>query len=856
MADIGIIAGYPLVALASPVIAGVIAWVLWKVWIPRSLVDLQVAFRTDEHEFEVHSVTRTIEDAYSLLEHPRARVGAFLYIMSLVGVFIMMLEFFLAYIGFYDGFISANLIIALLFIFIPAVVSTAFALTAQISPPKAATRATLQDGTTKRRGLIAVIAILWILVIAILELILDKMVGLSQKNITSVVLFCLLLPAVIAYGRVLGSSWLPLLRSNWKLSKGEPSQLHPSKPSPGKQTIAFLVAITAVTMPVTAVNTLVTLLLVIVFPNLFAHSDRVLALPEYTQQAIVMEEGGLLGFAAIELFSFIPIEEIRMPLVTSILLFLLLNIALIGVAFVYDVARILFLGISDVGGKGGIRVAESRLLRSEKRQQARVLNFCFSAFAGQSIFLLFLAMITFWDSSFLPHGAGCGPWEGNLCTIVEKDAMEQLTWMLAAGGQLAFLVVWVMSRSMRETFNKTHFDASADSERTEMSAWEDVIFLQQTPLTTLLANDDWDAIIKRWETHTSGPEEGLTTVRRAQDEMMLNAAIGNWDEAEQLALSVLALKGGVAKEARIILAAASVAQRDFQEAQPRLNMLRGKSQQAMHLEWIGEIIDPETVEFEEAMLPMLALDPLARLNKDLLQRWAQWEPWSEIEHRNDAVGRKFLLADVARMRVAGRSQEALDRFEYWIHKNEVEDWVMGDVARALLMIDVGMPLSARNIRRELTLKHARHPGVRALQSHLLKHGIEDQPLEPSDGSIFDWPVNDGTHKPIELQMQWLTQYNLIPFEGEYDDACGTHMMEGNSWLMYNASKKVGIHPSAVKAKIWSKAAGWPTVMDNPVGNHMLMSGLIANVNGMPVDMGLPASINLEDPRVRLVLELG
>ena len=62
MADIDIIAGYPLVALASPTIAGVIAWVLWKIWIPRSLVDLQVAFRTDEHEFEVHSVTRTIDE--------------------------------------------------------------------------------------------------------------------------------------------------------------------------------------------------------------------------------------------------------------------------------------------------------------------------------------------------------------------------------------------------------------------------------------------------------------------------------------------------------------------------------------------------------------------------------------------------------------------------------------------------------------------------------------------------------------------------------------------------------------------------------------------------------------------------
>ena len=130
-----------------------------------------------------------------------------------------------------------------------------------------------------------------------------------------------------------------------------------------------------------------------------------------------------------------------------------------------------------------------------------------------------------------------------------------------------------------------------------------------------------------------------------------------------------------------------------------------------------------------------------------------------------------------------------------------------------------------------------------------------QPIEVADGSEFDWPVNDGNHKPIEMQISWLARYNLIPYEGEYDEACGRHMMEGNSWLMYRSSKKAGIHPSAVKSKIWSKAAGWPEQGEIPAGNHLLMSGLIASINGVPMDMGLPTLINLEDPRVRLVLEL-
>ena len=132
-------------------------------------------------------------------------------------------------------------------------------------------------------------------------------------------------------------------------------------------------------------------------------------------------------------------------MVKMVLLFLLLNVALVGFLFVYEVARILFLDVQDVSGKGGIRLADSRLLRAERSQQAKVLNFCFTGFAGQSMLLLALAMITFWDSSFLPQGDACGSWENNLCAILQKDALEELTWMLASGGQVAFVVIWALS---------------------------------------------------------------------------------------------------------------------------------------------------------------------------------------------------------------------------------------------------------------------------------------------------------------------------------------------------------------------------------------------------------------------------
>ena len=68
----------------------------------------------------------------------------------------------------------------------------------------------------------------------------------------------------------------------------------------------------------------------------------------------------------------------------------------------------MFLAVTHISGRAGIKLADNKLIRTERAQQADILSFCFSGFAGQSMFLLALAIMTFCDSTFLPQYEDCG----------------------------------------------------------------------------------------------------------------------------------------------------------------------------------------------------------------------------------------------------------------------------------------------------------------------------------------------------------------------------------------------------------------------------------------------------------------
>ena len=578
------------------ILAALTAYLFWSRVVPRQLRGLQVAFQTGEKRYEVHNVTRSVEDVKNLLKSKGMRFGVTSYLFALTGVLILIFEFLMIKYNLSEGYHAASVAIALIFIAVPAIISSGSSLGAQVIKPIGDGKATLRNSDVWRNYSYVILTTTWLIIVFILSLILD-MLDVPAFRRFSICAFVAFSPAILAYGRVLGSSWQALKQSSQKIAQGEASPFHNHKPSPKQQAIAQIVNINLAVMPFVALNTVISLLALSIYPDLFSHSQRVIDLPEYRIQSSIMEEGGILGFALIELFAYIPAEGIRVPMVNMVLLFLLMNVALIGFLFVYEVARILFLDVQDVSGKGGIKLADSRLLRAERSQQAKVLNFCFTGFAGQSMLLLALAMITFWDSSFLPQGDACGAWENNICSVLQKDSLEELTWMLSSGGQVAFVVIWARSRKIGSKLEDIAFDASVGENRAKMAQLEDVIYLKQKAIRKLVTEDSWDKALKRIDTVMQGHGEqleGLDLVRKTDAMMEIYAAMGRWDDAENNAVSILALRGGrEAQIAKLILAAASLSQRDLPEAKPRLEMLPDDDIEAARLQWFATILQPK-----------------------------------------------------------------------------------------------------------------------------------------------------------------------------------------------------------------------------------------------------------------------
>ena len=737
----------------------------------------------------------------------------------------------------------------MILIILPAVISSGSSLGAQIIKPIGHGKAKLQESSRARNTGYIALTIFWFIGVGLFYSLLGSW-GVSFTHRLSASLLLAFSPSIVAYGRVMGTSWQALRQSSAQIARGNASPFHNHAPNARQQVIARIVHLNTLAMPVVAINTLLSLIAIIVSPELFTHSDRVIELPEYREQATIMEEGGILGFFLIELFSNIPDPGLRVPLVTSILLFLLLNVALVGFLFVYEVARILFLDVQDVSGRGGIRLADSRLLRAERSQQAKVLNFCFTGFAGQSMLLLALAMITFWDSSFLPQGGACGNWENTLCIYVEKDAMEELTWMLASGGQICFLFIWLTSLQVGSKLDDITFDASISEQRQMLTQMEDMIYLKQRPFTELIAQDKWTRAIEHYDeilNPTESSTQGLDLLRQTGAKMQLFAGLNRWEEAEENAVSLLALQTGRdAQVARLILAAASLCQRDLPEAAPRLALLNKSDIEAARLQWFAAVIDAKR-SVPSASQPVLGIDPLMRRNIDLLKRTSDGEPRANTTYRNKPADRLMLLGDCARMRLSGRSEEALSMLESFMKKHEehaelpTTTWSQGRVVAALLHLDANRPNTAVRIARELRRSEPRHPHVRSLVRILNELGLLDaMATEPTKMTML-----------IDSAGDWMREWPILhtvhisPRLGSTQ--ARKHAGRANAWIVHSKEQSV--------SKYWMKSNLWKKIPYNgeqqpPHGLYLHLYGVITTIAGMPVDLGLPSGINYNDLMLR------
>jgi hypothetical protein len=827
-------------AMIPFVLAGLTAWLFWTQVVPRQLRGLQVAFQTGEKRYEVHKVTSSVEDVKNLLSTQGMRFGVTTYLFALTGALILFFEFMTIRLGLSEGYHALSLAIGLCFIAVPAVISSGSSLGAQVIKPIGQGKATLQDSNIWRSYSYVLLTILWMALVLALGLVLD-ILDVPSFRIFSICTFVAFAPAVLAYGRVLGSSWQALRQSSQKIAKGEASPFHNHKPNAKQQAIALIVNINLIAMPYVALNTVISIMALSISPELFTHSDRVLELPEYRVQSSIMEEGGVLGFALIELFSFIPEDGIRVPMVSMVLLFLLLNVALIG-----------FLDVQDVSGKGGIKLADSRLLRAERSQQAKVLNFCFTGFAGQSMLLLALAMITFWDSSFLPQGDQCGVWENSICNVMQKDSLEELTWMLASGGQVAFIVIWARSRKIGSSLEDISFDASMGEDRARMSQLEDVIYLKQKAIRKLVMEDEWDRALKRIDSVIEGHGEqleGLDLLRKTDAMMEIYAAMGRWDDAENNAVSILALRGGrEAQIARLMLVAASLSQRDLAEAKPRLNMIPDDDVESARLQWFASLMQPKKRPLNSTISSLLSMDPLTKRNIDLVKRFEQNIATSTLKMRNTPSDRMIILGDAARLRLEGRSGEALNLIERFIKKNEINNWTHGEVVRSLLHLDEGRVNTATNIAEKLGSNRSRHPHLRSLLRHLESRG--ETISASSEPTGIEWLIDSG----LDWVQAWPYRHTVAPAPAMVTKDLQKHAWGANAWIAHSAEDTLD------KAKSkgnngWKILSKYKDEKNLPPCLFTHLTGIIVTIGGMPVDLGLPGQLNLKAIRNAGLLDL-
>ncbi len=913
-----IVHGTGLMSLLPFIIGLTLTIPIYLFLVPRSLRGLQVAFPTGERVYEVHLLTESVDDAKELLRDGANSLGTLLYLMAVCGVLTLAADITLSPFE-YE---TRTLQILAVLLGVPIFLSPISSLSAQL-----AGSAGLRQRKSRRQAILRqvlhVMLLLGLLfgVARFVEFTTSRGWSASQVLAWSIIL--LLLPAIMAYGRILGSGWNALTSSKYHRARGRASILNPEAPTGFGQILAGAVFLNAVLMPLTAINGIVSFTLATQgdLGQLFVHSSIVQErLPQYTN-ATLMQEGGIFGFWVIEFAARIPGPDIfwaRGVLAGLLVAYLILNVTIIGVAFVYEVARLMFLGVGKIGGTGSFAIAEPRALRAERSLQGQVLNFCFSGFAGYTVLLMTVTILSKF-SGILPSVTSCtevnsanpfSPSSG-FCDSLSPLIFEELTWTLAVAGQTLFFIFWLISLPKFLELRKSTFDLDAGRLRNKHIGGS--LLLQSVAkqhgnqdMIDLIANDDLGRARYEIGKVRQGEESPNARLRLARAEMMMAATQGMWVLAEERATSALAQAGGDDDVARKILAAAALAQRDADECLMDLENISESDVEAHILRWIAVLMEPELSEAldERTLIPIMAT-PAGRRNRDLVRRYAVWDPWPGDELYGDRpLDRRALLSDIAIMRLKGHSQEAYRMLSEILGPVERPIlWPRGRVAEALLLLDLQRRGDVLKVYDTLLKDHPMHPCVlglgavldklkiRNISPHVRTQMMPEVFLSVKDPSRIEWDA-------MMLELPSNPVAALKAGRSGHDE-----VLAANAWLVSGNASSAAVHPNTQNfagswliiaiagilsatglmflrayglgllliaalvaiellrearsrsrvfanapillslAKRLRSAEAMPAIDDLPHGTHLLLSGFLAEIDGVPVDIGFPAWVD-------------
>ena len=677
------------------VLALMITLMLWKLLLPTSLSSLQVAFEVDDGLYEVHRLTKTRADSKALLKLPRVGLGITAYLMAMAGILILIAELLIIP----STFHLASVVMMVILIALPVMYSPLETLAAQLSK-----KSSVQEiGGSWLMRFIKRFILLILLFMVTLAILLYGWNAHPADRATWVVYAALVFmsPTILAYGRILGASWNMLLVNKWRSYKGEQTPVNPDEPGRLARLNSMILVAFLVTMPITAMNGIFTVLYV-------ALGDASPA----TQENI-LNYGGLLGWGiteGIHMQELIDRFQWLKGLPVILATFLTMNIAIVGLAFIFELIRNLFIGGQTFSGVGGVTLATPHEIRAEKTVQARLLYFSFAGFSGYTVLLLVLVCYKEF-SSLMPYA---GELESSGFT---EPVILLATWSFIAVGQGVFLVTWLLSMPRLKVLRELDFDLSPEERRGEVidsgaGDW------MKNLIHEAARREDINGL-RLFQTENLAGDQAVVRMEKTRARMIERAMRGLWPQAMSESRSLLAQQGGEGLEARLILAISYIATRRLDAAK---QILYGIDEEECDddtevLMMITEFLDPWRGEVDVDLRKKHLKNPTVVHLGLLMKRLAVWEADdSGKETEVEMMDVRSRMSAIAMLRLQRRGMEALELAIGAVKDNP--NHVGGRIALALCLLDgIGMPedrFSALDLYRGLAHDAQADPRVQAL----------------------------------------------------------------------------------------------------------------------------------------------
>ena len=666
-----------------------VAFLVRRWFIPQQLKNLQVAFEIDDDLYEVHRITRTLKDSRRLLKEGLVGYGVLLYMMGLTGVLLLIAELLFDPSNFY----KVNLYVIGVLILIPVFISPWETLNGQILG-----RRTREVKSSKTNDLIRRIFTMALLVIVTLIVVVYgySINGSITPTWLAFAMLTFMAPTIFAYGRIMGASWNMLLISKWRTFRGRANPIDPIIPSFVGRTFSLILVLFLLTMPVTALNGIVTVLHIMI--NKPANAEEVL------------NYGGIIGhsiFVRIDLISEILFHwEFIKALPQFLSLYLTMNIAIVGLAFIFELTRNLILGGQTFGGLFGVTLDTPREIRTEKSAQARQLIFAFAGFSGYTVLLLVLVCYKEFGS-LMP-----------MTTWLEgrgfDEEMRLLTvWLFIAVGQAVFMLTWILSIIRFGALRKLRFDLNPDEQREGAVKVEGGDRLQLM-VETAAYNEDIDLLI-RVQTHDFPGDQALIRQEQSRASMWEKALRGLWPQAIEESRKLLAQAGGDDDEARMIIATGYMALRRLDAAREALHGLQqpeGYDEPEL-LSFVCEWLDPWNGTVTEDDLWDWENNSVIDHLQMLQNMMRYWNPQpKELSMHKDRVSLVGQLSMVALLRAQRKYDEALELSLSLVRQDPIG--VRPRIAVSLCLLDTGEWHDAKSVLDELIKSDAKDPRVMAL----------------------------------------------------------------------------------------------------------------------------------------------